>query len=110
MPTWDATSCHSSTREAFWSFRSIDPSSGEAPTTPQLGFLPPNDAEGSGTGWVEYSLEPRDDASSGPIRNEATITFDFNDPITASGPDSTPRRSVGPSSANLPLQGTVNVQ
>lgn len=70
--------------EAFWILRSIEPWTGEVPTSAQVGFLPPNDARGSGRGWVEFSLTPRATAASGPIRNEATITFDNGPPHTTS--------------------------
>ena len=68
--------------EAFWSFRSVDPGTLEPSVDPQTGFLPPNDADGRGRGWVEYSLRPRLNALGGVIRNEATIRFDAARPET----------------------------
>jgi hypothetical protein len=68
--------------EAFWIFRSIDPLTGEPPTDPLLGFLPPNDETGRGQGWVEYTIKPKANVPTGTvIRNKATIVFDVNEPI-----------------------------
>lgn len=70
------------TNEAFWILRSIDPATGEPPTDGTVGFLPPEDGTGRGQGWVEFSILPRSQAPVGSvIRNEATITFDFEEPI-----------------------------
>jgi hypothetical protein len=67
---------------ATWYFKSIDPATGELPTDALMGFLPPNDDEGSGQGFVMFSIKLKknlpDDAV---IANKASIVFDYNDPI-----------------------------
>jgi len=68
--------------EAFWIFQSIDPTTGEPPTDPLLGFLPPNDETGSGQGWVDFTIRPWPDIATGTvINNDAIIVFDQNEPI-----------------------------
>ena len=67
------------TGEVFFSFRSIDPGTGNPPTDPTVGFLPPNDSAGVGEGFVEYSVEPFDTVSTGTeIEAQADIVFDQN--------------------------------
>ena len=67
---------------ATWYFKSIDPATGELPTDALRGFLPPNDDEGSGQGFVMFTIKLKeglpDDVT---IANRASIVFDFNDPI-----------------------------
>ena len=49
------------------------------------GFLPPNDAEHSGEGYIRYKVKVREDVPEGArIDAVATIVFDYNDPITTS--------------------------
>jgi RHS repeat-associated protein len=70
------------TGEAFWTFTTIDPATGESPTDPFLGFLPPNDENASGEGFVNYTIRPRSDASTGDVIDAAaTIVFDTEEPI-----------------------------
>lgn len=60
-----------------WTFRSIDPKTGQAPTDPTAGFLPP----GAG-GSVAFTINPKGsipDATS--VSNRALIVFDVNPPI-----------------------------
>jgi len=42
-----------------WTFRSIDPTTGQLPTGVQDGFLPIDDATGRGLGTVYYDVKPR---------------------------------------------------
>ena len=67
---------------ATWYFKSIDPATGELPTDALRGFLPPNDDEGAGQGFVMFTIKLKeglpDDVT---IANSASIVFDFNDPI-----------------------------
>lgn len=68
--------------QAFWIFQSIDPATGEPPVNGLIGFLPPNDSTGRGTGFVEFTIRPRRTAPTGTmISNEAEIFFDNNAPI-----------------------------
>jgi|GEM_PF-6567004 len=68
--------------ELFFSFRSIDPQTGEVPNNLQTGFLPPNDNAPEGEGFVEYSVRPRSDVSNGTeVKARADIVFDRNAPL-----------------------------
>lgn len=71
------------TNKAFWSFQSIDPSTGLPPTDPQLGFLPVNDTlTGSGEGYVNFTVTPKTSAVTGDIVSaNADIRFDANEVI-----------------------------
>ena len=65
-----------------WTFTSIDPDTGQAPTDAFAGFLPPNDENNSGQGFVTYSIHPKADLVNGTeITNQATIVFDTEEPI-----------------------------
>ena len=59
-------------------FRS-DPDTGDLPVDPLAGFLPPNDAEGRGEGFVSFRIRPVAGLPTAtPIRNIAEIVFDEN--------------------------------
>jgi hypothetical protein len=61
-----------------WSFTSLDPSTNLPPTDPASGFLPPG-----GVGTVFFSVLPRKHlATNTQIRNQATIVFDVNAPMS----------------------------
>lgn len=65
-----------------WRFTSIDPDTGELPTTPDGGFLPPNVDPPEGQGSVMFTVDPLPGLPTGAeIRNQASIVFDLNDPI-----------------------------
>ncbi|MCC6233251.1 MAG: carboxypeptidase regulatory-like domain-containing protein [Verrucomicrobiales bacterium] len=65
-----------------WLMRSIDPVTGDLPEDPLAGFLPPNDAEGAGEGFVSFSIRPREGiADTLSLTNQATIVFDVNPAI-----------------------------
>jgi RHS repeat-associated protein len=91
------------TGTVHWTFVSIDPATGEAPTDALLGFLPPNDAANSGQGHVTYTVRPRaGDTTGTTIANRATIVFDtevsidtnlVSNTLDASAPASTSTRS-----------------
>jgi hypothetical protein len=62
---------------ATWTFTSIDPATGQPPTDPTVGFLPPG-----GEGSVLFSVSPKQGLPTATqIQNQATITFDANAPI-----------------------------
>lgn len=68
-------------------FQSLDSLTGLPPDI-IYGFLPPEDETGRGQGFVSYTIEPMSGKPTGTeIRNIATITFDFNDPITTNQVD-----------------------
>lgn len=69
--------------EAFWTFRSIDPDTGELPLDALVGFLPPEDGMGIGQGYVDFTIEPRTNtATRAELAAYADIVFDSNETIT----------------------------
>jgi uncharacterized repeat protein (TIGR01451 family) len=65
-----------------WYFTSIDPATGQPPSDPLAGFLPPNHAPPEGEGSVLFTVTPRATLGSGvQIANRAAITFDDNPPL-----------------------------
>jgi len=65
-----------------WTFTSIDPTTGQPPTDPTVGFLPPNVNPPQGQGSVSFTVMPKPGLATGtPIENQATIVFDTNAPI-----------------------------
>jgi len=60
-----------------WNFQSLDPSTGQPPSDPTVGFLPP----GVG-GSTFFTVMPKQGlATNTQIQNQATIVFDANAPI-----------------------------
>jgi RHS repeat-associated protein len=60
-----------------WAFRTLDPLTGDLPTDPLAGFLPPNDASHRGEGHVSFTIRPQPGLAWGTaITNSAAITFD----------------------------------
>ena len=65
-----------------WTLTSIDPDTGEAPTDPSLGLLPPDNDDFDGRGFVTFTMRGRRDVPTGTgVEGEATITFDDQPPI-----------------------------
>ncbi|MDR2970375.1 MAG: right-handed parallel beta-helix repeat-containing protein, partial [Bacteroidales bacterium] len=65
-----------STGVATWYFKSIDPATGELPTDALMGFLPPEDGNGSGQGFVMFTIKLKDGlADDVVITNKASIVF-----------------------------------
>ena len=62
----------------FW-FHTIDPETGERPTDPMDGFLPPfNPETGFEIGWFEFTVDPVADLTTGTqLTNAAYVEFDF---------------------------------
>ena len=70
------------TGEAFWTIATIDPATGEQPEDPLIGFLPPNNDEGIGDGFVTCTIRPLRTATTGAVTDaEARIVFDTEEPI-----------------------------
>lgn len=77
--------------EVFWTFKSIDPLTGQAPTNAQKGFLPVNDTainrfndtlQKPGEGFVEFQLGlQRSLITRDTVAEQATIVFDQNESI-----------------------------
>jgi len=80
------------TGEITWTFKSLDPATMETPEDPMAGFLPPISESGEEIGWVEFSVEPKDDLTSGTqVSNQAFVEFDWagdllNHPAPKEGP------------------------
>ena len=65
-----------------WTIQTIDPATGQPPTNPELGLLPPDDAEGDGEGFVSYTIQPKAGLQTGDtVTAQATVIFDTNAPI-----------------------------
>lgn len=65
-----------------WTLRTIDPATNDLPTDVFAGFLPPNNDQHAGEGFVSYRVESKDGlATSTELTAEASIVFDTNDPI-----------------------------
>ena len=89
-----------------WTFASIDPDTGVAPANPLVGFLPPDDANHSGEGYVTYTIQPKSGMPTGTIiTNQATITFDTQ-PSMDTNPTSNVLDATAPSSTVAPLPAT----
>ncbi|QLE55646.1 pre-peptidase C-terminal domain-containing protein [Nostoc sp. TCL26-01] len=75
-------SLNTTTRTATWKLTTIDPATGDLPNDPDAGFLPPNNANHDGEGFVNYSIKPNANLTTGTqIDALASIVFDTNDPI-----------------------------
>jgi uncharacterized repeat protein (TIGR01451 family) len=91
---------------ATWIIESIDPITQEPPEDPWAGFLPPNDPQHRGEGYVSYSVLPRASlANSGLITNQARIVFDVN-PAILTPPVTNVVDTAAPSSTVLTLPET----
>ncbi len=82
-----------------WLMKSIDPVTGQLVTDPLAGFLPPDNAQGQGEGYVTYTIVPSNGLGTGTqITNQASIVFDLNaaipTPTTTNLIDATPPTSL----------------
>jgi len=65
-----------------WLLESIDPVTGQLVTDPLAGFLPPDNAQQAGEGYVTYTVRAMPGLPTGAqILNQAAIVFDVNAPI-----------------------------
>ncbi|HAX85517.1 MAG TPA: hypothetical protein DCY91_04425, partial [Cyanobacteria bacterium UBA11370] len=70
------------TRIVTWTFTAIDPTTGNPADSATQGFLPPNNQNGIGEGFVGYTIQANANPSSGTrIDAQATITFNNQTPI-----------------------------
>lgn len=70
------------TREAFWRLVALDPATGQPPLNPDLGLLIPNDADGNGEGYLDYTITAKSNVVTGTrIDAQARIVFDTEEPI-----------------------------
>ena len=66
----------------LWTFRSLDPATGDLPFGVFEGFLPINDSTGRGEGFIEYLVHPKAGlATATLVEAQASIVFDLNEPI-----------------------------
>lgn len=86
---------NASTREAHWTFRTLDPTTGQIPVDPLAGFLPPDDSTGVGQGHVGFTIlaDPMVPAGT-EITNTASIVFDTNAPIVTNTVSNTLRDAL----------------
>ncbi|MGO9114375.1 MAG: beta strand repeat-containing protein, partial [Thermoguttaceae bacterium] len=83
-------------------FTSLDPATGEAPTGVFDGFLPPDNSSGIGEGYVQYTVQPKNDLTTGAtISQQASVVFDINAAIMTNAAVNTidsgpPTSSVNP--------------
>jgi hypothetical protein len=67
---------------ATWTFTTIDPATGQIPLDPSIGFLPPDNADGIGEGFVSYTVMANASAATGTVINaQATVDFYTQPPI-----------------------------
>jgi RHS repeat-associated protein len=77
-----AANLDTSTRTLTWTITTIDPTTGKPATGVNDGFLPPNNANNDGDGFVSYNVKPKANlANATVIDAKATIVFDTNPPI-----------------------------
>ncbi len=70
------------TGRVTWRLASLDPATGQPPTDPLAGFLPPNLNAPEGEGGVTFTVMPKGGLATGvEVRNSASIVFDANAPI-----------------------------
>jgi len=63
-------------------FTSLDPATGQAPTGVFDGFLPPDEKNGIGEGFVQYTVQPKASLAIGAtINQQAAVVFDTNAPL-----------------------------
>lgn len=69
--------------EVFWIFQSIDPATGLPPQGTQQGFLPVNDENHSGEGYVSFTIKSKAStcATGDVVTASASIVFDINEAI-----------------------------
>jgi PKD repeat protein len=65
-----------------WEFLSLNPSSLMLEEDPFVGFLPPNNANHAGEGFVSFSVGLKKElGTNATLKNKASIIFDANNPI-----------------------------
>ena len=70
------------TRTVTWQLTTIDPVTGGLPSDADAGFLPPNNENHDGEGFLNYTISPKANLPTNTIIDaEAEIIFDFNTPI-----------------------------
>jgi RHS repeat-associated protein len=103
---------NTSTRVLTWTFIAIDTTTGNPANSTTQGFLPPNDANGSGSGFVGYSIQPKANSPSNTrIDAQASITLNTQtiqtNPVFNTVGDTSVTLAVSPSSVTE--DGTTNL-
>ncbi len=97
-----------------WTFRSVDPSTGQLPAGVDDGFLPPEDGTGRGTASVAYTVQPLASLADGAsFTSTASVVFDTNAPVmtntvTNTLDDVAPTSTVNALPVDSPAQFTVS--
>jgi RHS repeat-associated protein len=101
-----AATLNPTTRTVTWTLTTIDPATGQIPDDVDAGFLPPNNANHDGEGFVNYQIKAKSNLTTGAVINaEASIVFDTNEPINT--PPIFNTIDIGqPDSAVINLPGT----
>ena len=89
-------------------YRSINPSTGLAPTGSLDGFLPPNDSTHVGEGYVQYTIHPKASLATGPLSTRRPRSSSTPTPRSTLRPRPTPSTPAGPpvASHRLPQRQT----
>lgn len=93
---------------ATWTFTTIDNATGDVPSDPSLGFLPPDLTSPEGEGFVNYTVKPLATLATGAtVSAQASIVFDNNAAIATSTITNT-IDAVAPTSTITALPATAN--
>jgi RHS repeat-associated protein len=91
-----------------WTMQSVDAVTGGLPANPLAGFLPPDDSNHAGTGYVTFTVKPKQSlADAATIANQASIVFDANAAIATNTVTNTIDASK-PTSAVAPLPASTD--
>ncbi|WP_292778201.1 Calx-beta domain-containing protein [Nostoc sp. NMS9] len=93
-----------------WTFTAIDPSTGNAINSANQGFLPPNDQNGVGSGFVGYSVQAKaNSTNSSRVDAQANIAFNSQTPIQTTAVFNTLDSDIPISKVNaLPVNSSSN--
>ncbi|WP_306297041.1 Calx-beta domain-containing protein [Nostoc sp. C052] len=99
-----------STGIVTWTFAAIDPTTGNAANSATQGFLPPNDQNGVGSGFVGYSVQSKANPTNNTrVDAQANITFNSQTPIQTTAVFNTLDSDIPTSQVNaLPANSNSN--
>lgn len=60
-------------------FQAVDPATGQAPQNPQVGFLPIDNMEGDGEGFVSYAVQAKSRVKTGDTVSARATDVDRHD-------------------------------
>ncbi|WP_292861976.1 putative Ig domain-containing protein [Nostoc sp. LPT] len=101
---------HTATGVVTWTFTAIDPSTGNAANSTNQGFLPPNDQNGVGSGFVGYSVQAKaNSTNSSRVDAQANIVFNSQTPIQTTAVFNTLDSDIPTNKVNtLPVNSSSN--